>query len=309
MKRILFFVIGILLILVGVVGWILPVMPGWPFIFLGLSFIAPRLAERVKHRVLRKLFKQDFVLLDSWKKNGTQAGFTTRHFPLVLKKTDDLLDSQKQEQFIRYFSKLNNNPSGQSGLFEKFALLNQVHGDGVAVLFGPEKYSEKGFYHIPQCDAAITDIQGMTLLVFTADCLSVFFSAGSWVGLAHAGWRGTQKKITAKTFQLLLENSGVSSGEVKISFGPSIGVKHYEVGQEFQNIFPSSSLMFIGKGSHRSLHFDLAKENKRQLLELEADPKNMADYGICTVSENKNFYSFRKEKDAAGRMISFIQRS
>lgn len=31
---------GFLLILVGLIGWLLPIMPGWPFILLGLALLS-----------------------------------------------------------------------------------------------------------------------------------------------------------------------------------------------------------------------------------------------------------------------------
>jgi len=53
-RKTLLFIAGLFLIALGIVGLILPVMPGWIFIFLGLSFIAPEFAEKLKQWVLRK---------------------------------------------------------------------------------------------------------------------------------------------------------------------------------------------------------------------------------------------------------------
>jgi hypothetical protein len=195
---------------------------------------------------------------------------------------------------------------------KKYALLDQVHGNNVAVLDEAEKYSKDGFYRFPECDAAITNIPGMTLLVFSADCLSVFMSAGDWVGIAHAGWRGSQKKITQKTLELLMEKSGAQAADVKIILGPCIGVKHYEVGEEFQQYFPvhvGARLIAPLRRMKGKLHFDFAKENERQLLEAGVRSENVLSLGICTFQEKEDFYSFRREKENAGRQISFISRS
>ena len=51
---------------------------------------------------------------------------------------------------------------------------------------------------------------------------------------------------------------------------------------------------------------DLACENTRQLREAGIPKAHLVNLKICTVDENSHFYSSRKEKDAAGRMISFI---
>ena len=291
MKRIVPISIGIVLILVGIVGLFLPILQGWALIFLGLTLVSPALARQLRRRISRKFFKSGVVHLDEWKKNGVRAGFTTKHFPLVFHQTDDLLDPEKQHEF-----------AVRLGPFTKFALLSQVHGDEVVVAEDAGKYSKDGFYHFPQRDAVLTNIPGLTLLVFTADCLSLFLSAGTWVGLVHAGWRGSQKKIAQKSLALMVEKSSLKPQEVKIMFGPCIGVGHYEVGQEFRQFFPASSL--IEKSGR--LYFDLAKETRRQLLEAGARAENILDHGICPFAENGDFYSFRKEKENAGRIISFI---
>jgi len=281
MKRILLVGLGVVLIGVGIVGLFLPILQGWAMIFMGLVLVSPSMARKLHGRVSRRFFKKDIVYLDEWKRAGIRAGFTTRHFPLVLYKTDDLLQPENQKKLTMLLSRRKGDPAGRH--YAKFALLDQVHGDGVAVIENGEKYTSDGFYHFRECDAVLTNIPGLTLLVLTADCLSVFLSAGSWIGLAHAGWRGTEKGIARKVLELICEKSGVALGDVKIAFGPRIGPKNY--------------------------HFDLTGENRHQLLEAGAKAGNVLDTGICTVEENNSFYSFRREKENAGRLISFISRS
>ena len=302
MKRILTVVLGVLCILVGIAGLFLPILQGWAFIFMGLALISPRLAGRLRRQVTRRLFKKDIVFLNDWKKSGVEAGFTTRHFPLVLHKTDDLLDDINKKQFVFL---LNDRGKGKKrGVCSRFALLNQVHGDGIAVLDDPARYANDGIHHFPDCDAALTNLEGMSLLVFTADCLSVFLCAGDWVGLVHAGWRGSKKKIVQKAAVLLSQRSGVGPDKIKVILGPCIGPRHYEVGPEFRLEFPESSL----EDRDGKLYFNLAKENERQLREAGVLAVNISDHGACTFSEQKNFYSFRRERGSAGRMVSFIGR-
>ncbi len=294
MKKLFLAISGIILLFVGIVGLIMPILPGWLLIFAGLSLIAPKLAERLKKRIFRKFFKKDIVWLEEWKKQPVHAGFTTKHFPLVFHKTDDLLDPSNQEKFRNFFP-------GK----KKFVLLNQVHEDKIVVLEDEAQFSKEVFYHFLKADAVITSVRDLTLLVMTADCLPVFFIApgpNPWVGLAHAGWRGTQQQITKKTLELIVEKSKCLPQDVHIAFGPCIGKDQYEVGEEFKGLFPKKSLHF----KHDKVYFNLSGENRRQLLEAGVLEKNILDHEICTVSENEDFYSFRKEKDAAGRMVSFI---
>ncbi len=291
--------------LVGVLGLLLPVLPGWVLIFVGLSLIAPKLAERLKRRVFGKWFKRDIVYLKEWKEIGVQAGFTTKHFHLFLKNSEGLSEEANQRKFVSLLLESSVTRSNQLGPFKKFAILNQVHGDNIAILDQAAQYSKEGFYHLPGCDAAATNIPGLTLLAFSADCLPIFFSIGPWVGIVHAGWRGSQSKIAQKMLKLLVEKSGRKAKHIRVIFGPAIGVNHYEVGAEFRSYFPATCLV----EKNAKLYFNLAKENARQLREAGAANKNIIDHEICTFSESENFYSFRKEKDATGRTISFIVKS
>ena len=228
---------------------------------------------------------------------GDENAFvTTRHFGLDLHKTDELGVPANRKRFL-------------SSLFEsglrapsRFVYLNQVHGACVAVV---EKVdSLELFTFLPETDAVITNVRDLGLLVMTADCLSVFFLAGDWVGLAHAGWRGTKDKISPKTLHAIALKSGRKPEAVKIIFGPSIRVCHYEVGEEFKDYFSSETV----RGRKGQLTFDLLLENKKQLLEAGVFERHISDCGVCTVCHNRDFYSYRLEKESAGRMISIISR-
>ncbi len=307
MKKIFLSILGVLIIFVGILGLLLPIVPGWVLIFAGLSMIAPQLAARWKRRLFGRFFRQNLVYLEEWRKTGAQAGFTTKRFPLFIQNSEELSDPAKQAKLLGLFSEDGVLKAHRAGPFRRFAVLNQVHGDKVAVLSSKDdgaKFQKEGFYALPGHDAVITDIAGLTLLAFSADCLTVFFTAGDWIGVAHAGWRGTQSRIVPKTLRLIAEKAGCRPRNVHVIFGPAIGPSHYEVGSEFKAYFRAGS--FVEKNG--KLFFNIAKENKLQLRETGLPERNISDHEICTVNENDNFHSFRKEKDKAGRTISFISK-
>ena len=290
MKKFFLWIFGCLCLVIGVAGIILPILPGWFLIFVGLSIVAPRQAIRLKRMFQRRFSKQETIQLDEWRRRGVKAGFTTRHFKLFLQKTDDLLVPANQEKF-KMLKRGN-----------RFVFLNQVHEDSVLVLDDKKAFEKEGFYHFLRADGIITNVPDLTLLIMTADCLPIFFSAPGWVGLVHAGWRGSQKGISKKAVELICEKAGCKASKIQVALGPSISKKYYEVGREFRDYFPQESLVF----AHNKLYFDLAGENKRQLLEAGITKANILDTKLCTVGQNKHYFSFRKEKDAAGRIISFI---
>ncbi len=305
-RQALMFSAGIFLILLGIVGLVLPFLQGWLFIFLGLSLIAPRLAERLRRRFFRRFFKSDLIYLEEWKRSNVEAGFTTRRFGLVLKNTEDLLLEANRREFIRLFSESSVARSHKLSVPERLVLLRQVHGSEVKVLKDEQACSKPGLYPLEGTDGAITNVSGLTVLVFSADCLPIFFTCGAWVGLAHAGWRGTKGCIASGMVEKLCRESGLPAQEIRVLFGPCISARHYEVGPEFKDYFRPSSLRFVGNGRDRSLHFDLAKENEAQLIEAGVPAKNISNHDICTYAESETFDSFRRDGQASGRIISFI---
>lgn len=319
MKKIISVALGILLILIGLAGLLLPFLPGWLFIFVGLSFIAPGLARRLKRRLFRKVFKQDVVRLEEWKRYFVRAGFTTKHFPVFLTATDELLNLENQDKFKSLLWKSDSALDATLGSSKRFVFLKQVHGDRIVEIENEVEVARDGFYHFPEADGALTCLTRLTLLVMSADCLPIFFCAvrrvprrgrgpgerkreASWIGLVHAGWRGTQKGIAARAFERIREKSDCRARDIRIAFGPSIGHDHYEVGPEFGGYFTGRSLAKRGE----KLYFDLAGENRRQLLKAGALESRILDPKICTISDNNHFYSFRKEKAGSGRTVSFI---
>jgi copper oxidase (laccase) domain-containing protein len=69
----------------------------------------------------------------------------------------------------------------------------QVHRDGVKVV--AESDAGYGLFRDIdyEADALVTNVPGMTLVIFSADCVPVllFDPVRRCIGAAHAGWRGT----------------------------------------------------------------------------------------------------------------------
>ena len=153
-------------------------------------------------------------------------------------------------------------------------------------------------------DALITDKRNIPLAVFTADCLSIFLYDPKTpaVGLVHAGWRSSKKKITAKTIKLMQEEFNTQIENIHLGFGPAIRQCCYEVGADFKDFFPEE---FLIKRNER-FYLDLIGLNKKQALDLGVKESNISDCGICTSCRNREFFSYRKEGNACGRMISVI---
>jgi polyphenol oxidase len=180
----------------------------------------------------------------------------------------------------------------------------QIHSNRVVLV--DELLSDRSL----QCkgaDGFMTLTKKVRLKVYSADCLSIFFMVPRVkpvIGLIHAGWRGTYKGIASRTVRQLLKKGNVSSKSVYVFIGPALRFCCYQVGSEFVDRFPHST---FHKSQTNQYYFDLVGENRRQLLKAGIEPSHIADCGICTGCQEENFYSFRREGEAAGRICSWIR--
>lgn len=154
-----------------------------------------------------------------------------------------------------------------------------------------------------ECDGAVTNVNGIALIVLTADCLPIFLydPIKGAIGIAHAGWRSTSEGIAKNIVDAMKSNFKSDASSIVVGLGPSIRQCCYEVKSEFLGRFPNS----VSKRAHR-FYFDLAGENVGQLLSMGVSSKNIFDCEICTSCSNDKFYSYRREGEKAGRMASVI---
>ncbi len=56
-KRLLSIFVGIFFIILGFIGFLLPLTPGWAFIFIGILFISPHHGKKAVARIKELLFR------------------------------------------------------------------------------------------------------------------------------------------------------------------------------------------------------------------------------------------------------------
>jgi hypothetical protein len=172
-------------------------------------------------------------------------------------------------------------PLSQDGM----ATLKQIHSARVLSAHAPGLIGEG--------DALVTDRAGVTVSVRTADCYPILLVATNTrvVAAIHAGWRGTAAGVAVEA----LKRMNAAPDGVLAAIGPGIGVCCYEVGEEVAQQF----------GQHAG-RLDLAEANRRQLIDAGIPDRNIEVLQHCTFCKADQFHSYRRDKDQAGRMISFI---
>jgi len=188
-----------------------------------------------------------------------------------------------------------------------FIVANQTHSDHIVVITEEETKGWKGLDDaVADCDALITNKKGVVLSIMTADCVPVLLydKENEVVAAIHAGWKGTEAKIVAKTVQRMIEVYGSNPEDIMAGIAPSIGRCCYEVGKDVAQHFFDTPEAFISIGEKYML--DLPFINKKQLLDVGLKEENIEMSGICTACEVDRFFSYRKEQGCSGRFMSMI---
>lgn len=183
---------------------------------------------------------------------------------------------------------------------DKLFLVKQVHGENIIRV-----QADTSCTGSVMADGLITAVPGITLGILTADCVPVFFWDASKriVGLAHAGWRGAFHGIAAKMVTAFQQNFGSQPEQIRIGLGPCIRQSAYEVGSEFEALFPG--FYQANPGTEKG-QLDLAGFVKKTLADVGILPQNIDDCGLCTFKEQDHFYSYRRENQTRERMLSVI---
>jgi YfiH family protein len=179
------------------------------------------------------------------------------------------------------------------------ATVQQIHSDKVLIA---DRSGSAG-----EGDGLISNQPGITLSVRTADCLPILMAdtRNRAVAAVHAGWRGTILEIVPKTLQAMADHFGTRPDDLVIAVGPGIGDCCFEVGPEvaiqFAKLFPERTDL------DQKTKVDLVETNLRLLGRNGGSVRQIATSGLCTFCRPDLFHSYRRDRDAAGRMMSTIR--
>lgn len=187
----------------------------------------------------------------------------------------------------------------------KIVTMRQVHGDQII------EVKDKTLKEADESDGMVTPETGIHLGVLTADCVPILLIAPrrKIVAAVHAGWRGTLAGIAARAIQQFKDGYGVSPGDVEAALGPSIGACCYEVKADVTGPLREKWGRIAGaniqtKGGKSFV--DLRQLNRAILDSAGVPSKQLFEIGPCTCCAPDEFFSYRREKKATGRQISFI---
>jgi YfiH family protein len=170
------------------------------------------------------------------------------------------------------------------------ATAKQIHSDRVLLVESPGPQGEG--------DALISNRPGIQLGIRTADCLPILVAdtANRAVAAIHAGWRGVISDIVSKTVHAMCQRFGTKSSDLVIAIGTGIGACCFEVGPEVAVQFGLSGRTKV----------DLVETTCRQLRRNGVSMGQISSSGLCSNCDAELFESYRRDREAAGRMVATI---
>lgn len=187
--------------------------------------------------------------------------------------------------------------------------LQQVHGTQLYQALKPaQKTAQLPYNQAPTADAAWTTTPNTVLAILTADCLPVVIAntAGTVVGVAHAGWRGLAAGVLEKLFLRLQQQAGVDT-YWQAWIGPAISQPHFEVGPDVFNAFvskdPKLKKYFLSTVLPNKYVADLAGLAANRLCCIAKKKIIVNLSGACTYTEKNRYYSYRRQS-TTGRVAT-----
>ena len=196
----------------------------------------------------------------------------------------------------------------------RMVLTWQTHTTNVRVVteedFGKGVVRDRDYRDV---DGLVTNIPGVTLITFFADCVPLYFvdKKNHAIGLSHSGWRGTVNRMGQETLRVMAREFGTDPKAVTACVGPSICQDCYEVGPEVIEQFAKAfdekhhDRLFYEKPNGK-YQLNLWEANRIVLSEAGVPEENISVTDICTHCNPDLLFSHRRTAEKRGNLCAFL---
>lgn len=197
--------------------------------------------------------------------------------------------------------------------YDSLVASSQDHNTNIRIVNSKDKgigiYRE---HDLNSVDGLVTDEYGITLVTYYADCTPLFFidPIKRVVGLAHAGWRGTVKKIGKIMVKTMIENYNSNASDIICAIGPAIGPCCFEVDypvyEKFTSLHELDTKRFIKDNKNGKYMINLPEANKQILINSGILKNNITVSDLCTKCNHELLFSHRKTNGIRGSLAAMI---
>ena len=188
---------------------------------------------------------------------------------------------------------------------ERLYYPSQVHGTASARLDGTEDW-DAVLHSIG--DITLARVPGVGCAVRSADCVPVLLGdlRSGAVAAIHSGWKGTVANVVNAAIQALREVIGAEP-DLVAAVGPHLERCCFEVGDDV-----AAALAACSTAGARAVipgpkaHVDLRIVIRAQLESAGVASAHIEDVAGCTGCDAERFFSYRREGQVSGRLLSGI---
>jgi len=186
--------------------------------------------------------------------------------------------------------------------------LSQIHSNRVYVVeTGLTENLENS-----EGDALVTNIENTALAIKTADCFPVLIVDPVYraIGAVHSGWRGTLARVLPGAIEEMSRRYNSNPAHLIAAIGPGIRECCFEVGKDvarlFSEAYPEKMIAQPRPSAPGKYMVALAAVLKTQMAQSGIPLENQHDLQMCTCCNTQDFFSWRAEGAATGRMLAVI---
>ncbi len=195
---------------------------------------------------------------------------------------------------------------------ENMVYTHQTHTTNVAIVEEKDKGS-----HFDETDGLITNVPGICLVTFYADCVPLYFvdPVKKVIALSHSGWKGTVGKMGRVTVEKMTEHFGCDPSDIVAAIGPSICADCYEVSGDVIDAFRAAfderlwDRLFYQKEAQKGTdkyQLSLWNANEEVLLEAGITPDHIAVTNLCTRCNPDLLFSHRVMGNKRGNLSALL---
>lgn len=193
------------------------------------------------------------------------------------------------------------------------AMSHQVHGGEVHTVTTADLRTDPYDKVEYEADGLMTDLPGVTLLVYSADCIPVLFydPVRRVAAAVHAGWRGTAAGIVDNAVARMKDVYHSRPEDILAAIGPGVCSSCFETHEDVPNAMTAALstcvLHHIKIKENGKFSVDLREINRMRLEQVGLNPDHIAVSTQCTACHLDRFWSHRRMGNERGSMAAAIQ--